>query len=925
MMERMKFEHELKKLNKQQRKAVEATQGPVMVIAGPGTGKTQILTLRIANILQKTDTPPESILALTFTESAATEMRKRLLEMIGAVAYRVSIKTIHGFCNEVIQNYPDAFPMIAGEQSLSEVEQIQLVRAMLETSRQRFARDIVSSISELKREGFSPKDVAEYEELSQLYAAYQKQLQRTGRYDYDDMVLSVAQVLRKNRNLRLSLQEQYLYILVDEHQDTNQSQNEVIELLAGDDSPNIFVVGDAKQAIYRFQGARLENFSYFKKRFKRAAVIALTENYRSTQTILDGALDIALHKEPLKSNVKHPRIHIGIAACATSTTEPYVVARHIQERISPAKGGQGGVKPEDIAVLYRTHKEGVALARWLAKLGVATSVAAGDDAFSAPDVKKLIILLEAVEGFGADYALVPALYLDMFSVAPLDVAILIDAARGERRTVFSLVRDKRILEKIIPHSAAAVFALYQQLSLWKALSKNFSLMPMFEEVVRRTGLISAGSALFSELRDLIARRRSTTLEDFLAHLEVMRDHRVGMKLQVASDKSQGVQLMTAHKAKGLEFDYVYIVGATANQWEARRSRNVFRFIKQGKDEESERNLLYVALTRARKEAIISYAVASADGKEQFVSAFVESIRPELKKEVSIEAFEQELLQHPEVEFKEAVLAAPEKEKEFFRKRFLEKGLSVSALNNYLECPTKFYFLNMVGLSEAPNAKAQAGNAAHGALKYAVESICHPREGGDPVSRKDFLSRFAFLLSGEPMREIDYKEALKKGERALSAYYDANHKTWNANMKPEFPIDGVKIDDIPVRGRLDRIDILDDGRVRVIDYKFKKPMTRNEILGKTKNSDGNYYRQLTFYKLLIEKGTKWKMQDAILDFLEPDAKSRFKQEVFAPSAEEVKELEVLIKKVSKEILTGEPWIKSCGESDCKYCELRKLMN
>lgn len=913
----MNFAQEIKKLNPRQRQAVQAIEGPVMVVAGPGTGKTQILALRIANILQQTDTSPESILALTFTESAVASMKQRLLDIIGPAAYQVSVKTIHGFCNELIQEYPEAFPMIAGEANISEVEQIRTVRALLDSGRQRFARDVVSSISELKREGLTPKDVQENEELSRLYGAYQKELTRTGRYDYDDMVLSVAQVLAKSKDLRLTLREKYLYILVDEHQDTNQSQNQVIELLAGlpasggDNNPNLFVVGDAKQAIYRFQGAQLENFSYFKKRFKKARVIALTDNYRSTQTILDNALVVANDTVRLMARSKHPERPIAVVACASSATEPYAVARHIKERI------RRGARPEEIAIFFRTHKEATPIARYLEKLGVPVALRSDQDLLESPEAKKLVTLLIAVRDFGADYALIPALYLDTSKVAPLDVALLIQAARQLRSSVFSIVRDHKALQKIIPQSADAVFALYESLSLWKAMSKSFSLMPMFEAMVRETKLFTVGAALLGALKDAITHRRSTTLEDFVEHLVIMQAHRVGLKSHQTGDEGDGVQLMTAHSSKGLEFDYVYITGATENQWERRRSRNVFRFRKVEKDEAGERNLFYVALTRARKEVVISYGKANGEGKAQVPSRFIAALRPELVKELSLESFEKELAAHPEIEFRESLRPGRE-EQIFLRRRFLERGLSVSALNNYLECPNKFYFLNIVGIPEAPNAKAQAGTAAHGALKYAVSR----RVRGESVSKKQFIDQFVRQLSREPMREIDFKQMLAAGEKVLDGYYDRFSRTWGKDMRPEFSVSGVKLGKVPLVGRLDRVDLLSNGRARVVDYKFKKPMSRNEIAGKTKSADGNGYRQLTFYKLLIDEGTKWKMEEGVLDFLEPDAKRRFKQEVFAPSDTEVTELKKVIQRVVKEVTKGE--FKGCAEKDCKYCSLLLTM-
>ena len=310
------------------------------MVAGPGTGKTQILTLRIANILRKTDTSANSILALTFTESGVYSMRKRLVEMIGSDGYRVNIYTFHGFCNEVIKKHPDEFPRIIGATNIIEVDKVLLLKDIIlhtkgiDTLRPFgdnffYVKHVRGHISDLKRENITPKDfkkliqkqekdfkflddlyhekgkykgemkgkykdlekkIKKNKELLLVYEAYEKKLEKQRHYDFEDMILEVIRALRKNKDLLLKLQEEFQYLLADEHQDANNAQNELLELLASfHDEPNIFVVGDEKQAIFRFQGASLENFLYFRRFYPNAALIQLKENYRSTQDILDSA------------------------------------------------------------------------------------------------------------------------------------------------------------------------------------------------------------------------------------------------------------------------------------------------------------------------------------------------------------------------------------------------------------------------------------------------------------------------------------------------------------------------------------------------------------------------------------------------------------------------------------------------------------
>src|SRR3989344_4120023 len=269
---RKTFDKLYKALNPAQKEAVDNIEGPAMVVAGPGTGKTQVLTLRIANILKRTDANPDSILALTFTESVAHNLRTRLVEIMGTVGYRIAIFTFHGFCNDVIRRFAPHFPGIVGYAHANLIDQILILEEIIARSRLTklkpfgnpyfYVRDVVSTIGKLKRENIDPNKLEKLirkepkerrernKEFLYLYREYEKLLRARGYYDYDDMVMEVIRVLGADKELLSSLQEQYQYVLADEHQDANAGQNELLKLLMSfHQSPNIFVVGDEKQAI----------------------------------------------------------------------------------------------------------------------------------------------------------------------------------------------------------------------------------------------------------------------------------------------------------------------------------------------------------------------------------------------------------------------------------------------------------------------------------------------------------------------------------------------------------------------------------------------------------------------------------------------------------------------------------------------------
>jgi len=990
------FELKYRQLNPEQKRAVDEIEGPVMVVAGPGTGKTHLLTMRIANILNKTDTPPEAILALTFTESGVASMQRDLIELIGVLAYQVKITTFHSFANDVIKRYPDYFQDIIGYTNISDVDQVQIIREIIDQTKFEklrpfsnpyfYIRSIINTINELKQEGLTPqefvkiieqekidlnkiedlyhqkgkykgnmkgkyKDIEKYiirnKELSIIYDQYQSEMRKSGFYDYSDMIMQVRSTLKENKDLLLTLQEQYLYVLVDEHQDTNSAQNKILELLVNyHQNPNLFIVGDEKQAIFRFQGASIENFLYFKNLYKNVKLITLKRNYRSTQTILNVAHNLNPKINKLKAEKKYPEIPIKLYAFSKPETEQYFLAQNIKKLI------EKGEDPSRIAVLYRVNRDVIPIARMFEKVGVAFVIESDQDVLNDEDIKKLLIILKAIRNFGSSLELIELLHIDIFNILPLDIYKLIKLS-SKHINPYDAVQSTKIMKEAGIKETEKLRDLCKKLSIWNKSIYNKNAIEAFEDIVRDSGflgyILSRSSAnekiiklhtLFEQIKSFVQNHKDSTLEKFLKYLDIVLEHNVSIKSHSLEQVPNCVHLMTAHKAKGLEFNYVYIINATNGHWGNRHNyeyiklpEQVYLLTKKVKpdfsntNDEDERNLFYVALTRAKKQVFITYSEHNQDGKQQLPCQFIQEIKKEFIQDVDVTEDEKEFDKHGDIEFAPVVLIKPSiKEKGFLNQLFYKQGLSVTALNNYLECPWKYFYRNLIRIPELPNKYMIFGTAVHDALRNYFDQI---KKGKD--SRKEYLiKRFSERLIQQPIKQSDYIEMLDKGKIVLSEYYDNYHNSWknNINIINEFDINGVEIDkNILIRGKIDKMEILDTlDNVNVIDYKTGRSKSRNEIEGNTKNSRGNYKRQLVFYNLLLNnfKNGKYKMKTGEIDFIESNKNGIYKRERFEISADELKNVEEEIKKTAKEIINLTFWDKTCDDPDCYYCNLRKIM-
>ena len=950
------FAAEYKKLNPAQREAVDSIEGPVMVVAGPGTGKTQGLSMRVGNILKRTDTAPESILALSFTEAGAHNLRKRLVALIGQAGYRVRISTFHGFCNEVIQRFSAYFPRIIGDTNANIIDKIDILEYVIAKNKlaklkpfanpYHYVRDIENRISKLKRENIDPhrfeklarqeseKNHERNAEFLLVYRAYEDELCKRKLYDYDDMIMEVLRECRSNPELLASLQEEIQYILADEHQDANAGQNELLTLLMSyHQNPNIFVVGDEMQAIFRFQGASLENFAGFRRTYPSARVIVLKENYRSVPSIVNAALTLALGKELVATRTKTPGVKgsqtngVRVVIFDTSEAELYFLRKDIEGLIA------SGVDPGEIAVLYRDNKDVLPVVRVFEKGDVPFLIESDQDILEDTDIRKLIFILRAVEHIEDVTLFAEAMHVDFLNVPSQDV--------------YRFLREKK--------RSPGIQSLVSDFSRWHKLSRNKGLVELFEIITRESGFLSHVvslsdsvikleklSALFEELKTLTENHRHYALSDFIRYLDLLETHNVLLKRDTRPGLIIGVHLSTAHRSKGQEYDYVYIIGAVDGHWGGRRIYDKLSFsfldgqakLAGDKDEEEEKRLFYVALTRAREQVTVTYSRKRSDGRENLPSRFIDEMGELGGKAAKLDTGEREKasLEDPIARYQERKNFGPKaSDKEYIKELFDNQSLSVTALNNYLRCPWQYFYVNLLRIPTAIMSHQLYGTAVHASLHELFEGL----KNGKCTDKKSFLKMFELALKREPLSEHEFELALKRGKQALGGYFDTYKNTWKSNVLTEFGIKGVEVGGVKLSGRLDKIEFLDlstssrrvvSGAVNVVDYKTGKPKSRNDIEGNTKSSDGNIKRQLVFYKLLLNRyaDRRYKMQSGEIDFVEPNERGYYKKYKFEISNVEVSKLEDTIKRVGKEIRSLSFFDKRCGDSKCEWCKLRVMM-
>lgn len=1045
------FEDRYRRLNAAQKLAVDTTEGPVMVVAGPGTGKTELLSMRVANILKQTDVLPQNILCLTFTESGATAMRERLVGLLGPSAYKVAIHTFHSFGAEIINYHGQYFYQGAHFRAADELSSYEVLAPLLEALPHSnplagkmngaftHLRDLQTTISDLKKSGLTPDEldiildrndafcdwiqpqldkafgdrlskksfdairqlliaISEYHEdpvdlisynplsdhthdtleyalslaetqqstkplsawkklslekderdmhrlkdtkrshklraASKLYYSYLTAMQERSLYDFDDMILRVVHALEVFDELRYNLQEHYQYILVDEFQDTNDAQMRLLWNLTNNPvmngSPNLMVVGDDDQAIYRFQGAKLSNIIDFRTQYASVAMITLSDNYRSNGDILNLArLVITQGTERLENTVaidktltphhesQHPSL---ICNAYVSEAEQYAavaarIAKNMTDRPDASR-----------AIIARNHRQLIAILPHLQQRDIPLRYERQEDVLESEPVQQLELLSRIVhllsrQEFGHADELLPRLLAHpAWQLGAAELwSLSLQAHRSRQFWLETMLEQegklKDIAEWIIVCSHLAQHeTLEYMLDILFGVVMGQSADNSAEEASEpfidgpEEDFVSPLRAFFfphdsldahpgrylshlsnlQKLRHTIREYRPDTslrLADFIDCLSLHRE--LGLPIKGSGEvygDDYALQLLTAHRSKGLEFDEVYIIDATDSIWGdgARARGKLIQFPSNlpigvpGDTADERLRLFYVSLTRAKDQLYLSYASENSSGRSTLPVGALSGTDLVTIEEPASDTLD--LIETLQRDWRSPLYDVPVTTAEQLLRPTLDRyRLSATHLNNFLDItkggPELFLLQNLLRFPQAMSPSAAYGSAMHGALQRAHAHLAATKQRR-PV--EDVLHDFEELLSAYQLSDSDLIQYSQRGSDALSAYlakrYDSFHD--KQLVEQNFQSDPVMIGDACITGAIDLMDIDDEAKTIIVtDYKTGRPSYRWQGKAEYEKIKLHHFeQQLMLYKLLVEHSRQYAgytVTSAVIEYVEPD--------------------------------------------------------
>lgn len=959
----------LEGLNSEQRQAVTTTEGPLLIIAGAGTGKTTVIARRIAYIIETKLAKPAEILALTFTDKAAQEMEERVDILVPYGYIDTHISTFHAFGDQVLRDHALEIGLSPDFRILTRPEQILFFQQNLFSFDLKYFRPlsnpykfidaILTLISRAKDEDVTPAEFLQYAkrlttkakdkykeerleaerflELAHAFERYEKLKTEAGLLDFGDQVVKTLDLLRSRPKILTEYQTKFKYILVDEYQDTNYAQNELVKLLANKHK-NICVVGDDDQAIYKFRGAAISNILEFKKNYPKARQVVLTQNFRSTQAILDSAYKLISHNNPdrleirneiskkLKSQKGQLGLHPKLLFGATLSEECDLVASEIESLSKDAK-----LKFSDIAILVRANTSAEPFIQSLQSKGIPFQFIGAFGLYDRPEVKMLISFLKALSTYSDDLNLYYLATSELYSVLPEEMIKLNDFAKKRTKTLFEVMKNNLGEVAIGQNSKKSLKKMLEDISTFINFSRKEDVGKVLYQYLKESGylkkLVRQNSpeaqekvANIAKFFERIAEFGKISLvesvQNFSSFLEVMRSSGENPATAQLDLDLDAVNVLTVHSAKGLEFRAVFLINLVSGRFPVRdRSEPIplpDKLIKETLPVgdfhlQEERRLFYVGLTRAKDYLYLTYARDYGGKRERKVSQFVlETLDIAQVEGMPVKSSSLEKIERFKPAQRGQLIFDFEKRKVITEERILD--LSRVQIESYLSCALQYWYGHVSKLQVPRGYSLVYGTALH----RAVEQFYKHKVRGKLLSLEQLMQVLEDSWVAEGFLTAEHeRQLLINARRVIADFYRREKGKKLKGVEVERTFRFVE-DNVIVRGRIDYLET--NGKVKILDFKSTQDIEEEKGVERVKQSI-----QLKIYALAYRKMTG-KLPDEIgLYFLDNGLISTIKpSQKFTDDA--LNAIKVTAAGIRAANFKANP---KEGAFTCKYCSYNRI--
>lgn len=915
------------KLNAEQKKAVTHGAGPLLIIAGAGTGKTTVITKRIEHLIIEEKISPSNILALTFTEKAAQEMVTRIDEILPYGYTDMWIETFHAFCDRILRAEAIHIGLNPRYNLMTEAEALLFLRKRifdfeLEYFRPlgnptKFLQGMLGHFSRLKDDDITPEDYLTYAEklqqtdaepeeikktfeLAKSFKLYESMKAKEGVMDFSDLISNTLLLFRKRPNVLKHYQKLFQFTLVDEFQDTNYAQNEMAMLLAGE-KQNITVVGDDDQSIYKWRGAAIANMMQFRSHFKDTTIITLTKNYRCTQNILDGAYQLIQHNNPDRLEVKE-KIDKKLSSMREIKGEDIeflftnrveeeaeLVAKKIKEEVKKTN------RPyNEFAILIRANDHSIPFQRALDRAHIPFQFLGPGRLFQQEEIKDLIAYLHTLANFEDTSSLYRVITMPIFAIQPRDVASLLNATKRNNCTLFEAmeqVEDSMLTKDGKEKVTRIITMIKHHLEMLPRETGGQILYYFFEESgllghyldprsVRTEKEAENIAKFFEKLKSFAANREDASVFAVVDWLDLaMELGESPLAAEIDWTRNNAVNILTIHSSKGLEFPFVFVVNLVTQRFPSRDRKeqipvppDIIRETlpeKEGNIGE-ERRLFYVAATRAKDKLYLTASRYYGDGKrERKISPFVSETLGEtvLQKHMKKQTVQDTGQQLSLLDVFNANIAEQEKKPvEEKPKGYIPTYISYSQLQTFQVCPLHYKLKYILNVPTAPTPALSYGISVHNTLRDFCQLIKDGQQA-QPEMMKNMLQENWIPLGYSSKSHVE--QAKKQAETMLISFAKNYIEEKPKTTAIELPFNFWLKNTLKVGGKIDRMDTLQDGRLEIIDYK-----TGQNIPTEKKVKED---LQLTFYALaateIKDKIFNKNPEEIVLTlhYIEPDKK------------------------------------------------------